>query len=397
MDRKCLKLGWYWLFMASFTALLSGCELPAEVKEDVTTIKAQARTTSSSENAVCNPFGNGSSAGAGHGLKAELFYLDSALPRFNRVADYVSQGTKVNADLFFDQVNVPTRPFDKGFVTTDGKVMTTPIGDTLYEWFAINFETIFRLAPQDTPNRMQFALIADDGAILQQKIGDNWVTIVDNDGTHGTKFKVATDPVTIDAQSRIPMRVQYYQGPRFHIAVMVMWRVWPENGNDWDDPLNGVVGNTFYFDSSTNPSTPKQPYNDLLARGWKPVPADNFYLPETVAENPCPPTPPVVVPPVVVPPVNPGVLTISAFDGTTTNTEANLIWQTTGFLSSGKIYWGTDANNLTNIVNEATIGNTSHFVQVSGLQGATLYYFQAESTDINGNTVRSAVITKTTK
>ncbi len=238
--------------------------------------------------AVCNPLGGTSPLGGSHGLQADLYYLDPSLPHFAHVADYIDQGTKFDAGLFFDQVNVATRPFDEGFVTTKGVALTTPQGNTLYEWFALDFRTTLRLSAAEMPGKVQFGMISDDGAVLSQMVGDKWQTLVNGDGQHASMFRGATAPVTLDANSALPLRLEYFQGPRFHIAMVLMWRPWTA---DLDanprDPLDGQSGNSLFFDSTKSPSQPLKAYNDLLARGWKVIPPENFNLPDAGQTNPC--------------------------------------------------------------------------------------------------------------
>jgi hypothetical protein len=83
---------------------------------------------------------------------------------------------------------------------------------------------------------------------------------------------------------------------------------------------------------------------------------------------------------------------IGNFSGTSTINSATLTWDTSQYATSGKILWGTDANNLSNAVNEVGTG-TSHSVTVNGLASDTLYYFQAVSTDDLGQVKSSSVIT----
>lgn len=420
MTRKLWKIGWFWIFTLMGMPLLAGCPLlPAEVQEGETTIRAEAKivepTKPPTTDAVCNPFGNGDSTSLGgeFGLKAELFYLDESLPHFQEVNQYIENGIKLDATLFLDQVNVPTRPFDEGFITTDGRVLQTPAGDTLYEWFALQMESELRLATGDTQGRYQFAMLADDGAVAFYQSGDEWKVLVDNDGEHGTKFKVSQEPITFDGQTRLPIKIQYYQGPRFHIAAVLLWRLWPEEAGAWKDPLDGKVGNDLYFDSTKKPSEPQQAYKDLLARGWMPVKASNYYLPMSVPENPCP----VQEDPEGVPSEDPGEeqdqeqdpttdtgendpvaeLAIEGFDGTTTETTVDLIWQTPGVSSIGTVYWGTSADDLSYSKVEENSVSTSHIVRVEGLAPSTLYYFQVEVSDGQGNSLRSDIIHKATK
>ena len=403
--------------LSQFLALsLSGC-LATTVEEGETLIEAvpdQELPPPGTEpvgGTVCNPFGGGS-AGRDQGLKGELFYLPPNLPKYQNVSSYIENGTRVDATLYFDQVNVPTRPFDAGFITTAGEVMQTPTGDTLYEWFGIRFQSKIRLTNQDLAGKYQFALLADDGAVMLEKLADGTTrTIVNNDGEHATKFKVATQPITLDHNGELPIEVRYYQGPRMHIAAMVLWREWPEAPNAYKDPLDGASGNDKFFNSGVSPSQPLAAYQDLLARGWRPVPAANFFLPSEVPANPCPEEP-AEEPEEPTDPNDPtdpgeeepqepqqptGPWVIQGFDGTTTTNSASLIWTTNGMATTTKVYYGLSEENLDRSVDLGTATTQVHSVAVTGLQSATTYYFRAESRDSSGKVLQSAVIHKTTK
>jgi hypothetical protein len=403
---KLPSLFWFWIILCLCSPLLTSCQLPATVEAGKSTVTVDATSTDSQiTNPVCNPLGGGTSLGGEHGLKADLYYLDPSLPHYNHVADYLANGTKTNATLFFDQVNIPTRPFDAGFVTTAGSVITTPQGNTLYEWFAIDFTTIVKLAGSNTAGNKQFALLTDDGAILEQKVNDHWETVVDNDGTHASRFAVARAPILFDASSAVNFRLRYFQGPRYHIAAILMWRDW--NGGA-DDPADGTSGNSLFFDSTHTPSVAQPAYNALLARGWKPVAPENFFLTDSTPVNPCPPDPVVTATATATATdtststttatsTSTATLAITGFDGVTGPDTADLIWQTTGVPADGKILWGSSVTALTQTAVETATTNTVHQVHIGGLTSATQYFFQAVSTDAQGTTASSGVIHKVTK
>lgn len=412
--------------------LLTGCEglQGLTVKENETTIEVKPvdPENPSSSGAVCNPFGGGVTA-RDQGLLGELYHLPGNLPRYESVNPYIQNGSKLEAALYFDQVNVPTRPFDAGFTTLGGETLKTPAGDTLYEWFALRFDSVIKLTNSDRVGKKQFALLADDGAILKAKVNDQWITLVDDDGQHPTKFKIASTAVDMGVDTELPIELKYFQGPRMHIAVMVLWREWPEGNNAWKDSLNGDEGNDLFFDSNVSPSAPQAAYEALLSRGWKPVPAANYFLPAQSAPNPCPeqeiPTSTGTATSTATDTstntatntntatetetstststgtatdTDPNAaLAITGFDGTTTTNSANLIWQTNGVPSTTRVYFGTSSSSLSQQQSLGTARTTLHQIEVTGLSPATAYYFRAESTDSNGNTVTSSLLLKATK
>lgn len=236
---------------------------------------------------VCNPFDNNGNSGAGNGTTAQngllagLYYVSNgAQTQYSTVWDYQTHGTLADASLFFSQINVPTRPFDAGFSTQAGTVLSNANGDPLYEWFSLHFESNIRLAAGDVAGKYQFAVLSDDGAVFQLNLGNGFQTFINNDGTHATQLGCSTTAVNLQAGQNIPIKFDYYQGPRLHIALMLLWREYPTNNTPFpiNDAACGQSGNSLFFNSTTTPSTPQATYTGMLARGWRPVPAKNFFL-----------------------------------------------------------------------------------------------------------------------
>ncbi|OFZ79073.1 MAG: hypothetical protein A2583_09430 [Bdellovibrionales bacterium RIFOXYD1_FULL_53_11] len=243
-------------------------------------------------NAVCDPFsGNPSQQGTDldHGIVGKIYYLPANAPRYTSVGDYINNGTFVDATLFLDEINIATRKFDLGFFTEEGIQLVNQNGEKLYEYFALDLSSTIKLGTGDTAGRYQFGLLADDGAILELDTGSGFRTVVNDDGTHPTKFACASEAINIGSEARIPMRLSYYQGPRYHIALAVLWKKLSDNPDDSipSDIACGKSGNNLFFDYNTVPSTPRQYYQDMLTRGWKPLAASNFQLPDSVSSNPC--------------------------------------------------------------------------------------------------------------
>ncbi|MBC7690475.1 MAG: hypothetical protein H7222_01790 [Methylotenera sp.] len=253
-------------------------------------------TTVESTNAVCDPFGLAAAyGGRTNGLAAKLFYSPTGSPHLQTAASYPLQATPVDADLYFNQVNVPTRPYDSPFVSTTGRTIVNDQGEGFYEWFGIQMSSQIQLSDTDAPGLYQFAVLADDGAVLEVKqdpSNGQFETIVDNDGTHSTRMGCARSAVRMDYTTRMPMKLAYYQGPRYHIAIMLLWRQVPDTGNAQDlaaslqDSACGQSGNGMFFDSAQKPPRPTQTYLDMINRGWKVMRPGNFILPNG-AENPC--------------------------------------------------------------------------------------------------------------
>jgi hypothetical protein len=238
---------------------------------------------------VCNPLGGGTTGGtAANGLVAALSYFPNGQPPQAGVNYYLANATPVNAKLYFDQLNVPTRNFIYGFGTQDGGTLKTATGSTLVEYFALSFNSILKLAPNDRAGLYQFAVLADDGAILQiNDKGQGMRTLVNNDGQHSSTLVCANESIAFDSTTRIPLSLGYYQGPKVRIALMLLWRKVSATSS-LSDPMCGAGGSndTTFFDGNQIPSTPSQAYLDMLARGWSVVAPENYLLPSTET-NPC--------------------------------------------------------------------------------------------------------------
>lgn len=282
--------------IAALTA--TACQAPTDlmVGNSSVTIEPQPSTAPTSDisdpgHTVCNPLDNqGESTTAEHGLLASLKYLPNGnVDRYSGIVDFMKKATPVNVQIFFNQLNVPTRMFDEGFVTNDGETLRTPNGDTLYEYFSLSFDSVIRLTSQDAPGLYQFAIISDDGSALKINSQDTGMkTFLSNDGDHPSQMACASKAISFDQNTTLPIHLDYFQGPRFHISLILLWRrVANQNSSSLSDSACGQSGNELFFDPSNVPSTPKQYYKNILARGWKVVSPSNFYLVNNAPLNPC--------------------------------------------------------------------------------------------------------------
>ena len=216
-----------------------------------------------------------------------MFYYETAdLAKYSgaNVAEFYSFGHKSTADFFFSNLYVPTRAFTQGFTLSDGKLLNKSDGTPLFEYFAFRFKTEIKLPKGSAAKKMQFALVSDDGSnmLVQNPTTKVWTTAVGNDGTHGTIMKCSASGVALNADTSVPVEIQYYQGPKYHIALTLLWREWTGDGSDAQCDQGG---NSYFFDSSTVPSTPTSQWKDILTR-WQVVPADSFQIGSGII-NPC--------------------------------------------------------------------------------------------------------------
>lgn len=243
---------------------------------------------------VCDPFeetGGGSTSS--YGIRGKLYYIPPGQTTYSNVDQYILKGVNTGMFVFLNSIDVPTHMFYQGFTAMDGHTVSDPSGNMLVEWFAMDFETRIKLGPNDAAGDYQLAILSDDGAILDYKdyTADNpdtqpYQTLINNDGLTPTRMACATKTLSLKELDRVPVELKYFQGPRWHIALTLMWRKVDATTN-LNDPLCGVSGNYTYFNPDYTPSRPQKAYNDLLARGWKVLTPDNFTLPASTRPAPC--------------------------------------------------------------------------------------------------------------
>jgi len=321
MNKKVFTKVWQCFALASVFMVTSGCSkgvlftatsaqrdnvtnsglsgTAAPVVPDSTTINNNV--TNVTQN-ICDPFGSETMVGPENGLSGKIYYLlNGKVGDYNGVIDMMAKSSKLDANLFLSELAVRTRIFDQGFPTQDQTLIKLPDGRVLTEFFALSLNSKLHLAAWDKPGLKQFALLTDDGSILSVDTGTGMRPLIDNDGNHPTRLLVAKDTVFMDHTSSVPIHVDYFQGPRLHIALMLLWRdIADVNGtgeanstildpDSLDEPLDGREGNELFFNPSTKPSTPQAAWYQLRARGWDMVPAINYLLPGsgTQSTNPC--------------------------------------------------------------------------------------------------------------
>ncbi len=228
---------------------------------------------------VCDPLGGG---GGGpqtpeNGLKATLFYKASNMPQYTNVMDYINNTVKSEQTLFFNKINVPTRMFTEGFPLKTGGKISDDTGQSLVEYFALKFETVLQLTTTDEEGDYEIALLSDDGTILKIKDQtDSWETLVNNNFVTPTRMGCSSRVIRMTRDKKIPLELFYYQGPRHHIANMLIWRKSLTAGHDQDCNKSG---NSYFFDPNNN-SNPLA-WIGMTQRGWKVIEEGNFLLPSS--------------------------------------------------------------------------------------------------------------------
>ncbi len=128
------------------------------------------------------------------GLVYHIRHESSHLPKFEKLKP-------VGSPIYTTELNVPSQSFTQGF----------PGVTKRFEWFAIDYTGKFWIA---NPGTYKFSLTSDDGSKLF--IDDE--LLIDNDGEHPAQTK--TSAVALEGGIH-RIRVSYYQGPRFHVALQL--------------------------------------------------------------------------------------------------------------------------------------------------------------------------------
>lgn len=363
------------------TFFISGCLTESGTgTESGSTVVSEPDATPQAdpERTVCDPFKTNSPQARDRGLVGNLLFLSDDQPRYSNIADFMNNAHVAEVNIYLDRLFMPTRPFDRGFYTQSGTLVTNANGNTLYEYFGMHLEAQLQLSTNEPAGYYQLATLADDGALLKIPDGaGGFKTIVNNDGTHSTKMACATEPVWLDHNTKIPMILQYYQGPRYHISLVTMWRPWPDgvsNTNAVVDPYCGRSGNSLFFDSTKDPVEAKTPFYELLSRDWKVLENANYNFPDQEV-NPCVPTEEPLA-----------ILSFTLSD--VLRDRVTLNW-TTNIPSTSQ---GWSKNVSTSVSGTTALNSTlvqTHSVTITGLAPNTLYSVKALSTTPGGQNVVS--------
>ena len=127
------------------------------------------------------------------GLVYRIRRNTARLPDFDRL--------KPVGAIYTSSLNVPPQDFRRGF----------PGVTKRFEWFAIDYTGRFWI---DNPGTYSFVLTSDDGAKLY--IDDQ--LIIDNDGQHPPEDRDGSVSLSGGIHR---IRVSYFQGPRFQVALVL--------------------------------------------------------------------------------------------------------------------------------------------------------------------------------
>jgi len=131
------------------------------------------------------------------GLRGFVYHIHhnrTQLPDFEKMKT-------AGAAIYTSSLNVPPQDFRQGFPGISKRA----------EWFAIDYTGKFWIA---NPGMYNFSLLSDDGAKLY--IDDQ--VVIDNDGLHPPQEKTGALEL---AGGLHRIRVSYFQGPKFQIALVL--------------------------------------------------------------------------------------------------------------------------------------------------------------------------------
>ena len=258
---------------------------------DASSSKVEGLNTGDGTPVVCDPFDPSNVISPRHGLQGKIHsWPVSKSSKPSSSLDLINRGFLIDADLFLNKVDVPTRWFDTGFTSADGRALVNEEDEILTEWFALDLKSRLKLADDEAEGNYQLAILSDDGSTLFLT-GDGSgsgstpgsgapTTLISNEGAHQTKLGCAARAISITKDQRIPIRLTYFEGPRYHIALTLLWRKVDGSSRSLAETECGAEGNEYFFTPATNSTAavPKAPYLGLLSRGWRPLRPENFEL-----------------------------------------------------------------------------------------------------------------------
>ena len=130
------------------------------------------------------------------GLTGKVYHIPAEslkLPKFEKLEPV---GTIYTKGLF-----IPSRDFSEGFPGITDRI----------EWFALDFTGRIYI---NNPGNYLFSLCSDDGS----KLYLDGKTVIDNDGVHG---EICLQGGVKLAGGIHTLRLSYFQGPRFHLSLML--------------------------------------------------------------------------------------------------------------------------------------------------------------------------------
>lgn len=138
----------------------------------------------------------GTTTASNSGFRGTIYHIrpeSRKLPNFSKL--------RPEGVIYTPALNVPYREFNEGF----------PGVTERFEWFAIDYAGRFWVS---RPGTYRFALASDDGSILYI----DGKRVIQNDKVHAVAERFGEVRLKTGVHS---VRVSYFQGPRFHVALVL--------------------------------------------------------------------------------------------------------------------------------------------------------------------------------
>ncbi len=225
------------------------------------------------------------------------FALSSA--NVGNVGTLIDIGIRHESYVLMPQINVPTMRFTSGFRVDENNVLKDMDGQTLIEGFALDLKGYLKLPSGFAEGYYQLGTISDDGSVLEVSTAGNanFDLVVNNDHWHSPTLKCSEKAVYLSANSKLPIHLRYFQGPRTAIAMtMVMRKVASEsdfvkdttNCGFADGGTHSVIGagarffGAFEGGDSYVPDYANGVYGYMIRTGWSAIPKTAFALPDSL-------------------------------------------------------------------------------------------------------------------
>ena len=173
--------------------------------------------------------------------------------------------------------HIPTQLFTNGFQTFNGNDAKDHEGNRIIEAFAFELKGNMGLGTKLKAGWYELALISDDGSTLDADMDNNGsyeTMLVNNDGLHATKMACSATAFNFTSDTKIPIRLRYYQGPRHHISLNLLVRevdnenTTPYKHCGYEDEDPDVWFGTNANNPAPAPNYPNTPYGETLSDGW---------------------------------------------------------------------------------------------------------------------------------
>lgn len=197
-------------------------------------------TVEEDKNVSCSPLSEKDKSGT-KGIVGNVRVMKSELKNKNslrnKLYNYLNPdySTELPIKVFMDNIDVPERRFDKGFKTIAQTILSHEDKDLL-EWFNVNLETDLMLTTPEEEGHYELMLLSDDGSALSISDATGKIdkeNFLYSPRTHGpkavcTKEKNKNALINFKFGNKYKVKINYFQGPRYVIALQLYWRKVPD-------------------------------------------------------------------------------------------------------------------------------------------------------------------------